>query len=97
MKHIIYSQTNDPTKWANLDYDVIQFATAEDAKKAETMFNALLKELDALRLLAAEPHYIDKVKAAMGPLSLWSADALEREIQRRIIESKRGDIDGEGR
>ena len=53
MKHIIYSQTNDPTKWANMDYDMIQFATAGDAKKAETMFNALLKELDALRLLAA--------------------------------------------
>lgn len=36
---IYYSKTNDPTKWANEDYDVIKFATPEDAKKAETMFN----------------------------------------------------------
>ena len=42
MDKIFYSKTNDPTRWANGDYDVIKFATPEDAKKAEVMFNRLL-------------------------------------------------------
>lgn len=43
-ERLIYSQTNDPTKWANEDYDVIKFATPEDAKKAEQMFRTVYNE-----------------------------------------------------
>jgi hypothetical protein len=42
----------------------------------------------ALRELAAKPHYISKVSDALGPLSLWSKDGLEREI-RRAVEAER--------
>jgi len=42
----------------------------------------------ALRELAAKPHYISKVSAALGPLSLWSKDGLEREI-RKAVEAER--------
>jgi hypothetical protein len=50
---IIYSKTNDPTKWANEDYDVIVFASVEDAKKAEAMFQMLSNE--TRRLQASPP------------------------------------------
>ena len=42
---LIYSVTNDPTKWANQDFDVLQFATPADAKKAEAMFNEIVDSL----------------------------------------------------
>ena len=42
---LIYSMTNDPLKWANEDYDVIRFASPEDAKKAEKMFIELMAEI----------------------------------------------------
>jgi hypothetical protein len=42
----------------------------------------------ALRELAANPHYISKVSALLGPLSLWSRDGLEREIA-KAVEAER--------
>jgi hypothetical protein len=42
----------------------------------------------ALRELAAKPHYLPQVAAAIGPLSLWSKNGLEREI-RKAVEEKR--------
>jgi hypothetical protein len=42
----------------------------------------------ALRELAAKPHYLPQVAAALGPLSLWSKAVLESEI-RRAVEAER--------
>jgi acyl-homoserine lactone acylase PvdQ len=42
----------------------------------------------ALRELAAKPHYLPQVAAALGPMSLWSKDGLEAEI-RRAVEAER--------
>lgn len=48
------------------------------------------KDLEQMRFLAAEPHAIGKVHAELGPLSLWSKDAFEREVQRRIALAAQG-------
>ena len=42
----------------------------------------------ALRELAAKPHYLPQVAAALGPLSLWSKAGIEAEI-RRAVEAER--------
>lgn len=42
----------------------------------------------ALRELAAKPHYLPQVSAALGPLSLWSKAGIEAEI-RRAVEAER--------
>jgi hypothetical protein len=42
----------------------------------------------ALRELAAKPHYLPQVAAALGPMSLWSRTALEAEI-RKAVEAER--------
>ena len=42
----------------------------------------------ALRELAAKPHYLPQVAAALGPLSLWSKAGMEAEI-RRAVEAER--------
>ena len=46
--------------------------------------DALEKELDAMRFLAANPHAIQKVKDELGPLSLWSQSGLEAHVKRQI-------------
>ena len=38
----------------------------------------------ALRELAAKPHYLPQVAAALGPLSLWSKAGIEAEIRRTV-------------
>lgn len=42
----------------------------------------------ALRELAAKPHYLPQVAAALGPLSLWSKAGIEAEIS-RAVEAER--------
>ena len=42
----------------------------------------------ALRELAAKPHYLPQVAAALGPMSLWSRAGLEAEI-RKVVEAER--------
>ena len=42
----------------------------------------------ALRELAAKPHYLPQVSAALGPLSLWSKAGIEAKI-RRAVEAER--------
>ena len=42
----------------------------------------------ALRELAAKPHYLPQVAAALGPMSLWSRTGLEAEI-RKAVEAER--------
>ena len=42
----------------------------------------------ALRELAAKPHYLPQVAAALGPLSLWSKAGMEAEIS-RAVEAER--------
>ena len=42
----------------------------------------------ALRELAAKPHYLPQVAAALGPMSLWSRTGLEAEI-RKVVEAER--------
>ena len=42
----------------------------------------------ALRELAAKPHYLPQVAAALGPLSLWSRAGIEAEIN-RAVEAER--------
>lgn len=50
------------------------------AEKAE-------QALEAMRLLAAEPHYIDKVRQALGPLSLWDKQSLDAMVERKFEEA----------
>lgn len=40
------SGLNDPTTWDSEDFGVIHFATSEDAKKAETLFNRMADALE---------------------------------------------------
>jgi len=42
----------------------------------------------ALRELAAKPHTLPQVSAALGPLSLWSKAGIEAKI-RRAVETER--------
>jgi hypothetical protein len=43
-------------------------------------------ELDVLRELAGDKCSIQKVRDALGPLSLWSNNALEKYISQRIAD-----------
>lgn len=45
------------------------------------------KELAGLRVLAAEPHAIQKVRDTLGPLSLWSQEGMERHVAEKIKEA----------
>ena len=42
---LIFTSTQNPLIWANEDYEIITFASHEDAKKAEKMFNELMREI----------------------------------------------------
>lgn len=44
----------------------------------------LEKELAGMRILAAEPHSIQKVKNLLGPLSLWSQSGLETYVSEKV-------------
>lgn len=55
---VLFSARNDPCRWETDEFDVIQFATAEDAKKAEALFNKLsAARPEATRFIAAG--YVD--------------------------------------
>lgn len=68
----------DPNQW------VTELQVAWDLARQ------LERELAAMRMLAAEPHYIGKVKEALGPLSLWDPAGLEAEIAARVKLAMKG-------
>lgn len=57
--------------------DQVELVPADLARELE-------RENHHLRLLAAEPHYIEKVKQVMGPLSLWDKPGLDAHVDARV-------------
>lgn len=66
MKEVQFSAVNNPACWYEPDTGMIQFASAEDAKRAEELFNEMAAEIRRLaarpevgRLFVAQQHAID--------------------------------------
>jgi hypothetical protein len=49
--------------------------------------DAVQTELDAMRLLAGDAMSLPKVRAALGPLSLWTQSGLNAMIELRVAEA----------
>lgn len=62
-----------------------KFASQADYWKDRA--EAAEKELAGLRVLAAEPHAIQRVRDTLGPLSLWSQNSLEHHVAEKIKEA----------
>ena len=78
----------DDTLWTWAPTDMV-LASDFDALLAERDFlhahNAQLEnELAAMREIAANGLAIQKVRDALGPLSLWTKSGFEAEVKRRI-------------
>lgn len=68
-----FSVPNDPLKWEVQGGDFITFATNEDAKKAEDLFNGMLAEIERLHTLRPEEQRMERARELLFEAKLQIA------------------------